>query len=93
MRYFFRLWRDERGETSAMAIVLITTIVAFGALTGLVTVRNQIVQELGDFALAIENINQSFTTSNATFIDLGPFPTDPMNAAPACLDLTIAPPS
>ena len=92
MKLFRRFWRDQRGESSAMAMILLTTIVAFGALTGLVTVRNHIVQEMGDFALAIENLNQSFTTSNATFVDLGPFPTDPVNAAPACLDLTISPP-
>lgn len=86
-----RLWREERGETSSMAVVLITTILAFGALTGLVTVRNQIVQEFGDFALAIENLDQSFTGPSGTFTDPGPFPTDPANNAPADLDLQIAP--
>jgi len=72
-----------------MAIVLITTIMAFGAITGLVTVRNQIVQEFGDFSLAIENLNQSFTTFNATYVDPGPFPTDPPNDEPACLDVNV----
>lgn len=86
-----KFWNDQRGETSSMAIVLITTVLAFGTLTGLVTVRNQIVQELGDFALAVENLNQSFTTSNATYTDPGPFPTDSPNVAPACLNLEIAP--
>lgn len=92
MKLFQRLWRDQRGESSAMAMILLTTIVAFGALTGLVTVRNQIVQEFGDFALAVENLNQSFTTSNATFVDTGPFPTDPAGDAPACLNVSVSPP-
>lgn len=91
MRILNRLWRDQRGESSSMALVLITTIVAFGTITGLVTLRNQIVQELGDFALAIENLNQSYTGPTSTFTDSGPFPTDTPNDEPACLNVTITP--
>ncbi len=36
-----RLWRDQRGETSAMAMLLLTTIVALGAIVGLATLRDQ----------------------------------------------------
>lgn len=86
-----RLWQDQRGETNSLGLVLVTTIVAFGVLTGVATLREQIVQEFGDLALAIENLNQSYTGPFATFTDPGPFPSDTANAAPACLNMQIAP--
>jgi hypothetical protein len=83
-----RLVRDEGGAISALGMLLLTTIVALGAIVGLATFRDQVVQELGDVALALQNLNQSFSTASmGTFVDLGPFPTDPPNAPPACLNL------
>ncbi len=69
------LWRDQRGDTSVISLVLICTIIAIGATVGLTTYRNQVVQELGDLAVAIRSLNQSYTAPGyATFTDPGPFP-------------------
>lgn len=40
--------------------ILMTTILGLGAVTGLVTLRNNVVQEYGDASLALENLNQSY---------------------------------
>ncbi len=40
--------------------LLLMTILAFGAVGGLTTLRDQIVQEYGDAALVLENLNQSY---------------------------------
>jgi Flp pilus assembly pilin Flp len=85
-----RLWRDESGESSSASVILITTIIALGLVVGLATVRDQLVQELGDVGLALENINQSYSTPTSSFVDPGPFPADPPNAPPACISLSEA---
>lgn len=92
MNLLKNFWRDERGEVSAMSMLLLTAIVALGAIVGLATLRDQIVQEMGDLAIALENLDQSFSSATATFVDPGPFPTDPVGAAPACLNILIPAP-
>jgi Flp pilus assembly pilin Flp len=87
MRTLAHLWHDNSGAASAMSVILITTILALGCIVGLTTLRDQIVQELGDVSIALENLNQSYSTASGTFTDTGPFPTDPPNAEPACLDV------
>jgi len=84
-----------------------------GVLVGLVTLRDQVVQEVGDMATAVGNLNQSYSFSGATITfggstftvagssfadmtDLGETGTnegsntDPPNAAPAGIDLSVA---
>lgn len=56
-----RLWREESGSTSVVALILVTTIVCVGAVAGLATFRNQIVQEFGDMGVAIDNLDHSFS--------------------------------
>ena len=60
------LYADDRGSISAVGYILITAIVAIGILAGATTIRDQLVQELADFGLGLENLNQSFTV-NATY--------------------------
>ena len=55
-----RLWRDERGFTASIELVLISTIAVLGMIVGLATYRDQITQELGDAATAVGAINQSY---------------------------------
>lgn len=63
-------WDDQSGETSVMSLVLICTIVAIGATVGLTTFRDQLVQEFGDLAVAIENLDQSFDAGDyGSYVD------------------------
>lgn len=55
------LWLDQNGETSTLSLILICTILAIGATAGLATLRDQMVQELGDLGVAIESLNQNFS--------------------------------
>ena len=47
-----KLWNDEAGFIVSAELVLIATILVLGMIVGLVSVRDQVVQELGDIALA-----------------------------------------
>jgi hypothetical protein len=61
-----QLWRDDLGFVVSAELVLIGTILVIGMIVGLATVRDQVVQELGDFALAIGQVNQSYSFSGIT---------------------------
>lgn len=66
MRVLMLLWRDEQGFIVSAELVLVATIVVIGMIIGLATVRDQVIQELGDFALAIGQVNQSYSWSGIT---------------------------
>ncbi len=55
-----RLWDDESGAVMSTEIILIATIVVIGAIVGLATYRDAIVQELADTGIAISTLNQSY---------------------------------
>ena len=61
-----KFWSDEAGFIVSAELVLIATILVLGMIVGLVSVRDQVVQELGDVALAIGQINQSYSFSGIT---------------------------
>ncbi len=100
-----RLMADERGFLSAFSLIFVTTIVCIGSLVGMGVIRDQITQELGDIAVALDNVDQSFSMQ----ISLGAGPIvdppcflaayfdDPAtledlpNEPPACLNLTTPP--
>jgi hypothetical protein len=56
-----KLWSDESGFIVSTDLILISSILVIGLLVGLVTLRDQIVQELGDVAVAVGNMNQSYS--------------------------------
>jgi hypothetical protein len=104
MNMLTNFWNDEAGFVVSSELVLIGTILVLGVVVGLATVRDQVVQELGDLALAISNINQSYSFSGVTghtsstagsiFIDLLDFcdsSVDPAAAEPACISVQIVP--
>ncbi len=92
-----RLWSDDAGFVISTELVLVATILVLGVIVGLTTVRDAVVQELGDLALAIGSINQSYTFSGVTghtsstagslFVDLEDFceGTDNADAEPGCI--------
>ncbi|MFM7059481.1 MAG: hypothetical protein ACKO2P_21415 [Planctomycetota bacterium] len=53
--------RNEDGFLLSSEALLIGTIAVLGLLVGLVSVRDAVVQELGDFSQAIGLLNQSYT--------------------------------
>jgi Flp pilus assembly pilin Flp len=55
-----KLWNDEAGFIISAELVLVATILVIGLIVGMVSLRNQIVQELTDVGQAIGSISQSF---------------------------------
>jgi hypothetical protein len=60
---------DESGTIDAMAYIFMVTIIGIGLVVGLTSVRDQLVQGLGDVADAMASVNQSYTVS-MTFAQL-----------------------
>lgn len=58
-----RLYKDEDGIVAVNDYVLLATIVAIGAIVGLVTLRDAVIQELGDVGIGLENLQQNYTVS------------------------------
>ena len=67
-RLGLRLWTDSSGFIVSGEYILLTTIIVIGMIVGVVTFRNQVVQEFGDIADAMESLDQSysFTIINPT---------------------------
>ncbi len=61
-----QLWDDENGFVISTELVLIATILVIGMIVGLTSIRDQIVQELGDISIAIAALNQSYSFSAIT---------------------------
>lgn len=80
-----KLWRDEIGQVQIAGALLLCVVIAIGAIVGLTTLRDQLVQEFGDIAVSLESLNQSFTTSAVTHTDPPTTLTDPAGLPPACL--------
>ncbi len=66
MKLMLRLWSDEAGFVISSELILIAALVVIGLLTGLATVRDQVVQELGDTADAISELQQEYQWSGTT---------------------------
>jgi hypothetical protein len=56
-----KLWTDDRGVLESIEFLLAATILVFGLVAGLTTVRNALVTEFEELANAILAINQSFS--------------------------------
>lgn len=73
-----RFAADEFGATSIVDLMLMGAIVGIGCLVGLATIRDHIVFQFNDAALALRSLNQSYSvTIGATtysYVDPGPFP-------------------
>lgn len=99
MNLLRRLWNDQSGAVVSAELVIVATILVLGMIVGLTTVRDQVVQELGDLAIAIASLNQTYSfsgvtghhssTAGSTFADLlddcdG---VDLTGAEPACIEI------
>jgi Flp pilus assembly pilin Flp len=61
MKLLAKLWADEAGFIISAELCLVATIVVIGLIVGLVTLRNQVVQELIAVGEAIGCINTSYS--------------------------------
>ena len=91
MKLLGRVRRDQRGTTSAAALILLYAIIIFGSIVGLVALRDQIVQEFGDLAVALDHLDQSFSIPGGASYKDTPSLTDPVNEEPAGLNVQVPP--
>jgi hypothetical protein len=61
-----RLWADTSAVITSTDLVLISTILVIGLIVGLTSLRDQIVQELGDLGAAVGSLNQSYSVAEFT---------------------------
>lgn len=96
MNYVLSLYDDEVGSLYTMEVIFVSLLLVFGAIAGLTSYRDGVVQELGDTAVAISSVDQSFSydlvaagggTVTRSFTDTNTL-TDPANTAPAGISLT-----
>jgi Flp pilus assembly pilin Flp len=83
MSLLARLWRDDCGALIATEWVFVATILVLGIITGLVAVRQAVINELDEFANAVLSLNQSFSfsgqsncqssTAGSAFVDSADF--------------------
>ena len=66
MRLFRQLWTDDNGFVVSSELILIATILVIAMVVGLQTVRDAVLQELGDVANAIGNVSQDYSYGGAT---------------------------
>ena len=99
-----RFLRDDAGFVISSELVLVATILVIGMIAGLTTLRDGVVQELGDVSTAIGAVSQTYVyngvdghtsgTAGGTFLDQTDFCDVPVDVAvtePACLDIQTAP--
>ena len=63
LRLFYRLVREQNGSASVASTILVTSIISLGAMVGLVTVRDQVLQQFGDVAVGLDTLDQSYKYS------------------------------
>jgi hypothetical protein len=61
-----RLWADTSAVITTTDLILISTILVIGLIVGLTTLRDQVVQELGDLGAAVGSLNQSYSVAEFT---------------------------
>lgn len=64
-----RLLRDECGNVQSTEYILMIVLLAIGGIVGLATLRDQVAQELADSAVALENLDQSYSVTVPGRID------------------------
>jgi hypothetical protein len=99
--FILGLWLDVRGGIAPIDTILVTSLTAIGAMIGLAVIRDAVVQEMGDVAVALDNVDQSFsgtivhatlgTLWSASFTDDIATLSDPEGSEPACLDVQVSP--
>ena len=87
-KLLFKLWQDQDGFVVSTELILIATILVIGMIVGLATVRNAVVQELGDVAMAVGSINQSYSYTGVTGREIEPENDSSFTAGSMFADMT-----
>ena len=91
MYTFKRLWFDESGSADYLFLLLMVTICVVGVLPGIATMRDQVVQQFGDLAVAFDSLDQSYSVNIngvvSEYADDPPTLDDPVGTEPACISL------
>ena len=66
MRTLKQFWTDENGFIVSSELILIATILVIAMVVGLQTVRDAVLQELGDVGAAIGSISQDYSYGGAS---------------------------
>jgi len=67
MKSMFRSFlRSEEGFILSTEAVLIGTITVLGMIVGLAEIRNNVVQELGDYSQAVAQLSQDYSFSSVS---------------------------
>lgn len=95
MKTLIQFLQDDRGSSTVSGVLLMYTILAFGTVVGLVTLRDQVVQEYGDTSVALESLDQSYRVNasggvpGCQYLDTNPLEDkDPPGDPPATLQFT-----
>jgi len=65
-KFLLQLWKDEHGFVISSELVFVATLLVIGMVTGLTTIRDQVLGELGDVADAVSEVDQSYAYSAVT---------------------------
>lgn len=65
-KFLSQLWQDEHGFIVSSELIFVATLLVIGMVTGLATVRDQVLFELADVADAISEVDQSYTIAAVT---------------------------
>lgn len=67
MKNMFRSFlRSEEGFILSTEAVLVGTILVLGMIVGLAEIRNNVVQELGDYSQAVAQLSQDYSYSSVS---------------------------
>lgn len=65
-KFMSQLWQDEAGFVVSSELIFVATLLVIGMVTGLTTIRDQVLGELGDVADAISEVEQSYSIAAVT---------------------------
>jgi len=89
-----RLLRDQRGTIEVSSWFALVVMVALGLLVGLTNMRNEITQQFGDVAQALEALDQSYSYSvnsvTSTYNDVPALDIQVPSEPPAGIDVQFA---
>ena len=65
-KFLSQLWNDVAGFVISSELIFVATLLVIGMITGLTTIRDQVLGELGDVADAVSEFDQSYSISAVT---------------------------